>query len=90
MSNPTGMHTGTAQHLQEIHIRMLNHINQNNQQHIHSVHGHNHQIHPIREVAHASNTPHHVQQRIVGSSAPHPSTYEFARLFLHYLIHPKK
>ncbi|UJR06596.1 hypothetical protein I4U23_010880 [Adineta vaga] len=90
MSNPTGMHTGTAQHLEEVHARMLNHINRNNHQSIHSVHGHNHHSHQTHEAAYGSNTSHYGHQPIFGYSTAYHSAYEFSRLFLHNFFHPKK
>ena len=90
MSNPTGMGNGTARHLQDVHNRMLRHINQNNHQHAHSVHGHVYESRPAPEAAHASNASHHSYHAASRAPPSSPPIHEFARLFVHYLIHPKK
>ena len=86
MSNPTGMHTRTARHLQQVHNRMRDHINDN---HLQSAHGHLHQSKPQHAVANAANHGHiHYEYVELNPFADSP-TYKFLKSFLYNLLYPQ-
>ncbi|UJR38754.1 hypothetical protein I4U23_031425 [Adineta vaga] len=90
MSNPTGMHTRTAQHLQQVHNRMNNHINHNNEPYHRNARGYVHQHHSAHAIASAPKPVHYNYEYVDLNPLANSPTYQFAKLFVHYLFHPEK
>ncbi|UJR18871.1 hypothetical protein I4U23_021999 [Adineta vaga] len=90
MSNPTGMHTRTARHLQQVHNQMRSHINHNNEPHLSSARGHVHQHQPTHVVASASKPFHYTYEYIELNPLADSYTYQFIKLLLHNLLYSTK
>ncbi|UJR16784.1 hypothetical protein I4U23_003683 [Adineta vaga] len=90
MSNPTGMHTRTAQHFRNVGAQLRNAVNQNSGQNLHSAHGSVHRYQPSHGIAYASNPVHNNYHYFDMHSLAEDYTYQFVKLFLHYMIHPKR
>ncbi|UJR19155.1 hypothetical protein I4U23_022285 [Adineta vaga] len=89
MNIPTRMNTGTAQHFDNVGMRIYNYIRQNNAHQLRPAFGQAHQFQPIRGIAFASNILQYRGQQSGGYPAPNYSAVEFARRFASNLVHSK-